>query len=79
MATVIKAHLNGGPKDDQRVAVDRDEFLVAGTERPSLMQMDESMMVTIKKGTYKMRRDFVGNPVPHDLTGFVEFDWKGWG
>lgn len=29
-------------------------------------------------GTYELRRDGNGDPVPHNLAGAVEYDWRGW-
>jgi hypothetical protein len=34
--------------------------------------------VVTRLGRYELRRDSNGEPVPHNLAGFVECDWKGW-
>ncbi len=78
----ISAHLNGGPKDDQYMVVQYAPLWVAKYQSllPWSMSQTESsaMDPSIKKGIYDIRLDDLGQPVPHDLTGTVEFDWKGW-
>jgi hypothetical protein len=79
----VVAHLNGGPMDDQKVQVTSDRFgvprhvnlrsMLAGPEAP------DPTRVTTQTGSYRMRRDTNGQPVPHDLSGVIEFDWQGWG
>lgn len=75
---MIEAHLNGGPMDDQYITLERPSFHVARRPRLSLQETDPSAHVTIERGSYAMRRDSLGQPVPHSLSNVVEFDWQGW-
>ena len=79
---MISAHLNDGPMDDQYLVVDRYSFVVA---RPAsrlslLVEEGTDPFISIKEGRYEVRRtiDPPYDAVPHDLSGTVEFDWKGW-
>jgi hypothetical protein len=78
----IVAHFNGGPYDDQEMAVFCDSWRVAVLRTPPNIgilptAMHVAMETYVHEGEYHMRRDFLGEPVPHDLTGAIDFDWKG--
>jgi hypothetical protein len=79
MSDVIRLHLNGGPRDDTYLdhwtTTLEVAALVGGIN--SLLAA-EAKPVPTKKGRYVLRRDGLGNPVPHNLEGFVEADWQGW-
>jgi hypothetical protein len=78
---VISAHLNGGPKDDIYWTVESHTWRIAGMTRLSPALASDGATLTelpVKIGRYEMRRDVFGQPVPHNLEGVVEFDWKGW-
>jgi hypothetical protein len=74
----IQAHLNGGPRDDTYIVVERDEFVVARQERFTLSTANANDPVLFRTGRYRMRLDSNGDRVPHDLAGTVEFDFQGW-
>lgn len=78
---MIRAHLNGGPRDDGTVTVEHNVFYVAGAPRPmhlGLLDHEATAAESFRYGTYRLRLDGLGQPVPHDLTGTVEFQWEGW-
>lgn len=64
--------------DDQLGEVEHPEFQVPILPRLSLMQTatPESTSSSLKVGVYRLRLDALGQPVPHDLTGSVEFDYQ---
>lgn len=75
------AHLNGGPMDDCHVVVQGITWRVE-VERPWHLSPAENpnpVVIEVVRGVYEKRRDSFGQPVPHDLAGCIEFDWKGWG
>lgn len=67
--------------DDKYMVVERTEVYVARQPRIKIPSLDEipDRAVTSGTGSYRMRLDGLGQRVPHDLTGTVEFDWQGWG
>lgn len=77
---MIMAHLNGGPRDDQYINLERDELVIYRQERlPVSLSEDPSPIAPAHRlGRYRSRLDAFGQRVPHDLTGVVEFDWQGW-
>jgi len=78
--SVIRAHLNGGPRDDQYVAVPCDVFYIPGLPagfQPFAEQTSCDFSFP-KTGAYRARSGWFGDPVPHDLAGTLEFDWQGW-
>jgi hypothetical protein len=81
MSDVIRLHLNGGPRDDTYI----DHWLttlqvarVRGGLNTILNAVAEPDHLGPQEGRYEMRLDSNGNPVPHNLEGLVEADWKGW-
>lgn len=78
--STVTAHLNGGPQDDVVICLPHAGPFMVG-KAPS-MNVEEIMattgVITLRHGRYTMRRDFLGEPVPHDLSGAVEYDWRGW-
>lgn len=76
----LRAHLNGGPHDDRYVSVNSDRYRVARSVDLSraLTEPEPSAAASLRVGMYVMRCDVFGHPVPHDLAGVIEFDWRGW-
>lgn len=74
----ISAHLNGGPYDDQCRVVEHPEYRVPLLSRLSLFNLSDADPIspTLRIGIYRMRLDGLGQPVPHDLTGVIEFDYQ---
>lgn len=79
---MIVLHLNGGPRDDQRVEVPReDDLFVPVLRQPSTLEPpDTPSALPMEVGRYTLRRDAFEQLVPHDLTGAVEadWDWRQW-
>ncbi len=75
----FRLHLNGGPRDDTYMEhwTSRLEVL-AIRGGISTMLAAEAKPIPTETGFYEMRVDANGDPVPHNLQGFVEADWKGW-
>lgn len=75
----VTAHLNGGPRDDDLLAVQNVEIFVVGMVRPVFVtEPVELFGPSFKQGRYVMRLDGNGQPVPHNLDGAIEYDWEGW-
>jgi hypothetical protein len=73
------AHLNGGPRDDQYVICDSPLFGVSKLTRSGIVATTgASKLLPGREGAYSLRFDANGSPVPHDMDGYVEFDWQGW-
>ena len=80
-ATWVQLHLNGGPRDDEYVTHWQEvlEVAVAPDMRvPLLLPSVPDVTPPVRRGRYVVRTDSNGERVPHDLTGVVEADWKGW-
>ena len=75
---IFRLHLNGGPRDDQYLDHWVSSFEV-GAIRGGLTTITEAIEpMPMQTGRYELRLDANGDPVPHNLEGFVEADWKGW-
>lgn len=76
----IVAHLNGGPMDDQEVALQAWELRVAKPptfDWTTLNYTHPTTMVGLTQGSYRVRVDDNGQPVAHSLNAY-SFDWQGW-
>jgi len=80
---MAEAHFNSGPLDGQIWAVeDRwvswGEIEVAIPQPLGLVYSTSTNIesLTVKTGTYRIRLDSGGSPVPYSLTA-VEFDYRG--
>jgi len=81
--TVVRLHLNGGPYDDRYMDHWTSTLEVTALRGWSWAEMgvveDEAVpSPTTRSGRYVLRVDGNGEPVPHNLEGFVEADWQGW-
>ena len=78
----MRIHLNGGPKDDQELNIpdSRRVFYVARNAdlTPRGFYPDGLRAERTVEGNYFARFDGLGQLVPHDRAGTVEFDWQGW-
>lgn len=78
---MIVAHLDGGPRDDQEVALPSlVDLRVAGCSSPlwqGAFDLQATLAPTMKTGRYCVRRDFAGLPVEYSLTAY-HYDWCGW-
>jgi len=75
-------HLNGGPKDDEYVC-HWDCQLYAMVNKMSSLTVSDVLsekvtpeFVEAVEGVYTVRLDANGDPVPHNLDGYVEADWR---
>ena len=75
-----KLHLNGGPRDDTYIVHWAPILFIAGAVAlsPALLSDGATAELSIKQGAYATRMNFIGEPVPHNLDGWVECDWVGW-
>lgn len=78
MAEIFRLHLNGGPRDDTYLDHWTDVFEVESIRGGINAMLAAEGVVVTRKGCYRLRIDGNGEPVPHNLEGFVECDWKGW-
>lgn len=81
MSAIVRLHLNGGPRDDTYIDHWTTTFEVAaihGGVNTMLLAEEATVAPALKRGRYVVRLDSVGEPVPHNLEGFVECDWQGW-
>ena len=80
MSTIFRLHLNGGPRDDQYFDHWTTWLEVAGIRGGINLMLgaEAGPALPMEHGRYEMRYDANGEPVPHNLEGFVECDWKGW-
>jgi hypothetical protein len=79
-ATIFRLHLNGGPRDDSYIDHWMTTFEVAAVRGglDTILDSGEVPTVATRTGQYRLRLDDNGDPVPHNLQGFVEADWQGW-
>ena len=78
--TTFRLHLNGGPKDDEYLDHWTTELVVSAMRGGinTMLAAEAGVDIPVKTGRYVLRVDEAGDPVPHNLEGFVEADWKGW-
>lgn len=79
---MIKAHLNGGPRDDVYITVPGRQLRIAGHVHSTLitngMGVEVAAVPSIREGLYEARTNVFGDLVPHNLDEVAEFDWFGW-
>ena len=80
---VFRLHLNGGPQDDRYVDHWVSDHAVASVRGGlstifAALDNDAPPELATRRGLYRLRLDSNGEPVPHDMAGFVEADWQGW-
>jgi hypothetical protein len=76
MDSVIIAHLNGGPRDDEMQVMAHDRWHVPVMSYRHWSDPADTYEPSSHYGTYVMRRDFLGDPVIHNLEGAIEYDWQ---
>lgn len=79
MTRTANAHLNGGPMDDEYIAVQGLDLRVRRLEPLNLQELPaEPTVLGFREGAYRPRLTELGHRVPHDLYGTEEWDWVGW-